>query len=92
MRLVAEEGFEKWLFTDNETNIERLFKAPNAGAYVKDAFHQYLIDGRESAVSIKPQGTKAAAHYHLKIPAGGSRTIRLRLFADSLETAQSNQA
>ncbi len=84
MRFVAEAGFERWLFTENETNIEKLFDAPNAGPYVKDAFHEYVIDGEGDAVNPKPQGTKGAAHYKLRIEAGGKREIRLRLFADAL--------
>jgi hypothetical protein len=88
MRFAAEEGFEKWLFTENETNVERLFDAANAGPYVKDAFHDYVIDGHQDAVNFKPSGTKAAAHYRLSIPAGGEKTIRLRLFAESAKVAE----
>ncbi len=67
------------LFTENETNNERLFGAPNATPYVKDAFHSYLIAGRPDAVNPDRAGTKAAAHYCLKVPAGGAESIRLRL-------------
>ncbi len=87
MRFVAElgeKGFERWLFTENETNVEKLFGAANAGPYVKDAFHDYLIEGHADAVNYRPSGTKAAAHYRLMIPAGEERTIRLRLYADEL--------
>ena len=34
------------LFTENETNRERLFGVPNAGPYVKDAFHEAVVHGR----------------------------------------------
>lgn len=70
------------LFTDNETNNERLFHAPNESGYVKDAFHDYVIHGRSDAVNPAARGTKAAAHYVLPIAAGESTTVELGLFAE----------
>ena len=67
------------LFTENETNTERLFGQPNRTPYVKDAFHNCLVQGRADAVNPARTGTKAAAHYRVTVPAGGSRIIRLRL-------------
>jgi hypothetical protein len=67
------------LFTENETNIERLFGAKNASPYVKDAFHRYIVSGEKSAVNPEKFGTKAAFVYRLRVPAGGSATLRLRL-------------
>jgi len=72
----------EWLFTENETNTERLYGTPNASPYVKDAFHEYVVNGRAYAVNPKGEGTKAAAHYRLEIPAGGKVTLRLRLFSE----------
>ena len=69
------------LFTDNESNAQRLWGQPNASAYVKDAFHACVIAGQVEAVNPARTGTKAAAHYVLDVPGGGSRTIRLRLAA-----------
>ncbi len=71
----------RWLFTENETNTRRLFGAENWTPYVKDAFHEYLVQGRTEAVSPKPIGTKVAALYRLDIPAGGDVVVRLRLAA-----------
>jgi hypothetical protein len=71
-----------FLFTENETNMVRLYNAPAAGTYVKDGFHEYVMEGREGAVNPENVGTKAAAHYQLEIPAGTSTTISLRLFAE----------
>ncbi len=71
----------RWLFTENETNTRRLFGAENWTPYVKDAFHEYLVQGRTEAVSPKPVGTKAAALYRLDIPAGSDVVVRLRLAA-----------
>jgi Mannosylglycerate hydrolase MGH1-like glycoside hydrolase domain len=69
------------LVTENETNSARLFGVPNPTAFVKDAFHEYVIAGRRDAVSPEGRGTKAAAHYRLDVPAGATVTLRLRLFA-----------
>ena len=59
------------LFTENETNVERLFGAANAAPFVKDAFHEYVVHGRTEAVNPSGVGTKAAAHYRLDLAAGG---------------------
>ena len=67
------------LFTENETNLARLFGAPNPQPYVKDAFHRAVIDGEAGAVNPAREGTKAALHYVLTVPAGGERVVRLRL-------------
>jgi hypothetical protein len=72
----------KLLFTDNETNNERLFHSTNEGPFVKDAFHDYVIDGRLDAVNPAAVGTKAAAYYVLFIPARSSTSVDLRLFAE----------
>src|SRR5205823_6071242 len=72
---------DELLFTENETNAERLFGAPNASPFVKDAFHEYLIHGRHDAVNAKRTGTKAAVHYVRMIGAGQTAIIRLRLCA-----------
>ena len=75
------EGAEELLFTENETNARRLWGKPNPSPYVKDAFQEYVIAGRKDAVNPAKTGSKAAAHYVLNIPAGGSRVVRLRLSA-----------
>jgi hypothetical protein len=67
------------LFTENETNVERLFGSPNSQRYVKDAFHRTVIQGESGAVNPDGEGTKAAVHYVLNLPPGGARTVRLRL-------------
>jgi len=78
-RYLAAEGATEILFTENETNCERIFGAPNRSPYVKDAFHQYLIAGRKEAVNPEHQGTKVSTHYALELGPGESRTLRLRL-------------
>ncbi|HWK09074.1 MAG TPA: hypothetical protein VNR64_03425, partial [Vicinamibacterales bacterium] len=73
------EGAPDLLFTENETNRERLFNQPSASPFTKDAFHRFLIDGERGALNPARQGTKAAIHLPLTIAAGASVTIRLRL-------------
>ncbi len=73
------DGSPDVLFTENESNAARLWAQDNATPYVKDAFHDYVIEGRGDAVNPAGEGTKTAAHYALDVPAGGSQTVRLRL-------------
>jgi len=73
------QGEMELLFTENETNVERLFNFPNASTYVKDGINDYIVQGRKEAVNPNHIGTKAAAHYLLTIGAGETRIIRLRL-------------
>ncbi len=88
--LFCESGGGKplLLFTENETNNQRLYGVPNPTPYVKDAFHEYVIYGHRDAVNPAQQGTKAAAWYTRKIPPGGSSVIRLRLSKVMDETGE----
>ncbi|MEU6847133.1 glucosidase [Streptomyces sp. NPDC046716] len=72
-------GAPRLLFTENETNNERLFHTANASPYVKDGIGRYIVEGEGTAVNPRLEGTKAAAHYTLVVPPGGSETVRLRL-------------
>ncbi len=75
----AQPPVPSLLFTENDTNVSRLYGSPNPSPFVKDAFHRHVIHGEAGAVNPAGTGTKAAAHYQLSIPAGGSVTLRLRL-------------
>jgi hypothetical protein len=74
-------GAPDLLFTENETNAQRLWDEPNRTPYVKDAFHRYVIAGESQAVNPARTGTKAAARYVLEVAAGASEVVRLRLAA-----------
>ena len=65
------------LFTENETNFERLFGNENLSPYVKDGIHHYVVEGDLTTVS--ETGTKVSPHYMLDIPPGASKVIHLRL-------------
>jgi hypothetical protein len=73
------EGNVPLLFTENETNNERIFGTPNASPYVKDGINNYVVNGKQDAVNPEHTGTKVAAHYQVKVGAGKTATIRLRL-------------
>ena len=76
-------GSPNWLFTDNETNEAKLFGRPESNGKLKDAFHEYLVHGRTSAVSSEARGTKSAAHYVMELASQETQFIRLRLTAES---------
>ncbi len=73
------EGSPALLFCDNETNFRRVFGTAPASGHFKDAFHEFVVGGRHEAVSSEQSGTKAAAHYRLRVPAGEALQLRLRL-------------
>jgi hypothetical protein len=73
------DGNPELLFTENESNAQRLWGQRNASLYVKDAFHEYVVGSNAHAVNPSRVGTKAAALYRLQVPAGGSKVVRLRL-------------
>jgi hypothetical protein len=79
--LDSQPSSPELLFTENETNFERLFGAPNASPFVKDAFHEYVVNGRRDRVNPDRAGTKAAAHYRSLLEPGAALTVRTR-FAD----------
>ena len=73
------EGSPELLFTENETNAQRLFGVPNGSSYVKDAINDYVVHGVKEAVNPEQAGTKMAALYPLTIDPGETTTVRLRL-------------
>jgi hypothetical protein len=79
------EGDVPLLFTENETNHERLFGQPNESPHVKDGINDCVVHGRQEAVNPGKEGTKVAAHYRATVGAGQSTVIRLRLSGSSPE-------
>ena len=67
------------LFTENDTNVQRLFNASNGTHFVKDGINDYIVYGNKNAVNPEQVGTKAAANYKLTIGPGETATVRLRL-------------
>jgi len=73
------DGSPNLLFTENDTNTERLFGVPNATAFVKDGIDNFVVHGQTGAVNPQQTGTKVAARYVLTVKSGESQTLRLRL-------------
>ena len=73
------DGNVPLLFTENETNTQRLFGVSNRTQYVKDGINDYVVLGQQDAVNHRGKGTKVSAHYQLEIGPGGHEVINLRL-------------
>src|SRR5882724_6550144 len=96
------EGDAELLFTENETNNERVFGTKSASPFVKDGINNFVVNGKRDAVNPQRTGTKSSAHYQISVGAGQTATIRLRLsdlaptaigdpfknFAESIQTRQ----
>jgi hypothetical protein len=76
------EGASKLLFTENDSNSERLWNVPTGRRLYKDAFHERIVNGREEAVSVEREGTKACAWFEWDLEPGESRVLRMRLHQD----------
>jgi hypothetical protein len=77
------EGDVPLLFTENETNTQRIFGVPNRSPHVKDSINNYVVHGDQAAVNPENKGTKVSAHYRLNVKPGESRVVRLRLTDDA---------
>ena len=73
------DGDVPLLFTENETNNERIFGSTNSSPYAKDGIDRYVVHGETAAVNPGRVGTKAAAHHVLTLGGGHSAAVRLRL-------------
>jgi hypothetical protein len=97
----SQEGSGDWLlyaekpkdllFTNNETNTQRLWGSPNQSPYVKDGINNFIVHGNLDAVNPGKTGTKAATHHLLEIEGGKSHTLNLRLVKISAETRPSEK-
>jgi hypothetical protein len=85
--LICDSGPEL-LFTENETNVQRLFGTPNATPYRKDAFENRVRLNDTEAVNPERRGTKAAAWYKRIVAPGETVTVKLRLRQDALHTRE----
>ena len=78
-RFCYAEGTSVLLFTENDTNTQRLVGTPNPSPYVKDSINDFVVHGRKDAINPENKGTKVSANYALTLGAKQSHTIRLRL-------------
>ena len=86
------EGEPALLFTENETNEQRIFGTPNTSAFVKDGINEFVVQQRAEAVNPNRRGTKAAAHYSAEVEPGASFTVRLRLSEEGPKALSNVQA
>lgn len=84
----GESSAPELLFTENETNLQKLYGSENKTPYVKDGINDFVVNAKQEAVNLAKEGTKAALHYRVRIPAGKSATVRLRLMAVDEATAR----
>jgi hypothetical protein len=80
------DGPSELLFTENETNTERLWSFPNSSRFVKDALNEYIVGGNDAAINPLRTGTKAAAHWSLEVAPNKTKTIQLRLQKNNADT------
>ncbi len=84
-RFLHCDGEPELLFTENETNLHRLFGAKNRTPWVKDGINDRVVHGRTGAVNPAAIGTKAAAWYRIEIAPGATAEVRLRLTDRALD-------
>ncbi len=77
--ILSCEGEVPLLFTENETNHERLFGQKNESPHVKDGINDCVVQGSQSAVNSEKKGTKVAAHYQFNVGPGQTKVVQLRL-------------
>jgi len=87
-RFLQSDRVVPWLFTENVTNSQRVFRIPNVSRYVKDGINNYIVNGQKDAVNPGKVGTKAAAYYEIRVPPSGVQVLRLRLGAEHLPPSQ----
>ncbi len=73
------ERAEKLLFTENESNLERIWGVPNPTPFVKDSINDAIVGDSSDTVNPNRVGTKAAVHYRLVLAPNETASIRLRL-------------
>jgi hypothetical protein len=76
------DGAPEMLFTENETNTERIFGWQGDNRFYKDAFHECLIHGKHDAVNPETVGTKACAIYRLAVEGQNQAILHFRLARD----------
>jgi mannosylglycerate hydrolase MGH1-like protein len=79
MRWLVCERSPEFLFTENETNTDRIWGHPAASPFVKDGIDAHVVRGEQGRVNPALTGTKAAAWYRVTIAPGQARAIKLRL-------------
>ena len=77
------DGTIPLLFTENETNDERIFNQPNTTPFVKDGINNYIVHQQPDKINPEQVGTKMSSHHHITIGAQETIVIKLRLSSQS---------
>ncbi len=72
-------GCAELLFTENETNTERLYDYTNRSVYCKDGFHEAIVEGHSNKVNGAMTGTRAMARYPISVSSGGEAILQVCL-------------
>lgn len=91
-RSLVFDGSPELLFTNNETNNDRLFGTPNQTHFVKDGIGDYVVNGNRDTIDPHKTGTKAAANYEIVVPARSEVTLRMRLTDKPVSKTRDNKA
>ena len=86
-RWLFAEGSPQLLFTENESNLRRLFNAPNPGFYQKDGINDYVVKAQRYRINAEQTGTKASAYYDLEIAPGERAVVKL-VFTENINSMQ----
>jgi hypothetical protein len=84
------EHAPQFLFTENESNAERLWDVPNRTPFVKDGINDAVVNGAQHRINPEGFGTRVAAHYTFVIAPGATETVMLRLSATQHDTPFAN--
>ena len=66
----GEDVLPRLLFSENDTNYQKLYDQKNPQPYVKDAFHRYIVDGEKGSVNPANTGTKCGAWFNFNEDGG----------------------
>ncbi|MGK2861354.1 MAG: MGH1-like glycoside hydrolase domain-containing protein, partial [Chitinophagaceae bacterium] len=74
------QSADRRLFTENQTNTEKISGIPNESIFIKDAFHDAIVSGKNvGELSKRNTGTKFSPVYKMRVAAGATKTIYCRL-------------
>jgi hypothetical protein len=81
------DGDAELLFTENETNDQKLYQVDNKSEFVKDGIHEFVVNGNTNSVNAQQNGTKVAAHFKQTIKAKSAIQIKMRLVNSKINGA-----
>ncbi|MFW6168977.1 MAG: MGH1-like glycoside hydrolase domain-containing protein [Planctomycetota bacterium] len=77
------------MFTENESNFERIHGVENRSHLAKDGLHRTIVDAMDGCVNLDRGGTKAAIDHPLRLAPGEPFSLHLRLYSEEEQPAES---